>query len=796
MRKRSLLILALLTGLMFFFSEAVFIYAQETKAEEFTLEEITVTAAKRAENQQKVAISMDVISSDSIKELGKNNIDDILSSVSNTIIEKSRDGYRVAIRGITDSSQPFHGMSTSQPAVAINTDGVYSNRKDTVAGLFDVDRVEVLYGPQSTMYSSNSPGGIVNVVTAQPKLDRFSTNALVEVGNYQVLHGEVSVNAPVSNKIALRASGYYLKRGKSYVVNATDGEDTKSGRLRALYQANDKFSVILTGEISQDKSTQSTGVTPFDRQNGNWYSLTTTPPTMLGPVTNPWTGVSAESHPDNNQVTKAIKSQINWDTDIFTVSLVPSYSARHGKAIELFPSFPAPGQTQTTYENFHTKQNAREKAMEARFSSPSDFFIKWMLGANYYSGMDSQRRESETYLNTGSGEWSDRTMTSKMKALYANVTYPFTDVFRGTVGYRKSWDSTVQTGQGVRPGSDVAEPDNASPVDTKGRPDYKLGFEYDLSKNSMLYGDYSSSFRMNQLPGGGGGPPLNLPATNLYQGNQDAVAAAAAQALKNDPEVLKAYTLGAKNRFLDNKLQVNIAAYYYDYRNYQAQNNQRSVWIDLNQNGIQEGSNQPGPPPPGGGSTYTELYQEPYANGVGNGRMIGVDLTTNAIITQSDQVNLSVAYQNSKWTNLKMLYYFDYVDVLDQNNVAHRIYEPFADYTGKSMMNTPPWTVNLSWDHSFNLFNGAIIRTSLSTKIRTAYRLSWADSDYPVNYQEGYHMDDVQAIYTSPEGMWSLSGFVKNIWNYAEKRMYMNGPGNIMSIGNPRTYGSVLSVKF
>jgi iron complex outermembrane recepter protein len=251
--------------------------AQETSSEEFTLEEITVTAAKRAENQQKVAIPMDVISSDSIKELGKNNIDDILSSVSNTIIEKSRDGYRVAIRGITDSSQPFHGMSTSQPAVAVNTDGVYSNRKDTVAGLFDVDRVEVLYGPLSTMYSSNSPDGIVNVVTALPKLDRFSANALLEVGNYQVLHGEVAVNAPVSDKIALRGSGFFSKRGQSYVTNASDEENTRSGRLRALYQANDKFSVTLTGEYSQDKSAGFSGVTPFDYQDGTWYSLSTTP---------------------------------------------------------------------------------------------------------------------------------------------------------------------------------------------------------------------------------------------------------------------------------------------------------------------------------------------------------------------------------------------------------------------------------------------------------------------------------------------------------------------------------------
>jgi iron complex outermembrane recepter protein len=794
MSKRSFnLILVPLIGLMFVFTEAVFLYAQETNSEEFTLEEITVTASKRAENQQKVAISMDVISSDSIKEMGKNNIDDILSSVSNTIIEKARDGYRVAIRGITDSSMPFHGMSTSQPAVAVNTDGVYSNRKDTVAGLFDVDRVEVLYGPQSTMYSSNSPGGIVNVVTAQPKLDSFSTSGLLEVGNYRVLHGEVAVNAPVSDKIALRGSGFFSKRGESYVTNATDKEDTRSGRLRALYQASEKFSITLTGEYSQDKSAGFAGVTPFDRQDGQWYTLNTTPPTPIGALTNPWTGIKAETRPANNQVTKSIKSQINLETGIFTLSIVPSYSTRNGKAIEVFPSFPAPGQTETTYENFYTQQHAREKAMETRFSSPSDSFMKWMLGVNLYDGMDSQRRDSETYKATNgiSGEWSDRSMTSTMKALYANVTYPFTEVLRGTVGYRKSWDTTTQNGVGRRPGEAVDSIENPVESKTKGRPDYKLGFEYDLNKNSMLYGDYSTSFRVNQLPGTG--MPLSVPSTDLYVGNPDAIAAAAAQT--TDPEILKAYTLGAKNRFLDNKMQANIAAYYYDYKNYQARNNERSVWVDLNNNGIREGSSGP-PPPPGAPAQYTEVYREPYAEATGDGRILGVDLTVNTIITQSDQVNVSVAYQYSEWTKLKLIYYFDRVNSFDANGNVININEPSADYKGKSMMNTPPWTINLSWDHSFNLSNGSIIRTTLSTKIRTAYRLTWAEGDYPVNYQESYHMDDFQAVYSSPEGHWSLSGFVKNISNYAEKRMFMKGPGSMMSIGNPRTFGGVLSVKY
>jgi iron complex outermembrane recepter protein len=784
MRKRLFqVILASIAILMVAIGNAGLLHAQESTSEEFTLEEITVTAAKRAENQQKVAISMDVISSDEIKELGKNNIDEILSGVSNTIIEKARDGYRIAIRGITDSSQPFHGMSTAQPAVAVNTDGVYSNRKDTVAGLFDIDRVEVLYGPQSTMYSSNSPGGIVNVVTAQPKLSTYSASAVVEAGNYNLQHFEGTVNAPLGDKIALRASLFSLKRD-TYVSNSSDKENTKSARLRALFQPSEKFSLTVTGEYSKDKSAGFSGVKAFANQDDKYY-----PPDddgVIEKLTDPWTGIRAETHPENEQPSRRITGQINWDTGIGALSMVPSYSTRNGHAIEVFPALPGSAVEEM---NYYTKQIARERAMETRFTSPSDFFMKWMLGFNWYHGMDSQRRDSADYATTGVGEWSNRGMTQKTYAVYGNVTYPVIDVFRLTAGYRKSWDRTIQHDQGMNgapPGSGLPPntliyQDTYTRYSTSGRPDYKLGFEYDLGANSMLYGDYSTSFRVNAMPGGAG------MAQNVAPGYEPQEGAGSTET--DDPEILKAYTIGAKNRFFDNKLQLNIAAYYYDYQNYSAGNNMRMIWAyDLNDPVLYPDNTL-------GVADRNEQYMEPYSNSAGDGRMIGLDLSSTILITQNDMVNLSVSYINSRWKNLKMVYYYDYTLELVNGEVV-TVYDPGADYTGKPMMSTPPWTVNLSYDHSFNLPNGGVIRATVSSKIRSAFRLSWADEDYPLNFQEGYHMEDFQAVYNSPGGRWSVSAFVKNIQNYAEKRMYMTGMSEILTIGDPRTYGCVLSVKF
>jgi iron complex outermembrane recepter protein len=143
---------------------------------------------------------------------GKNDLNEILAELSSVIVQKAPDGIRVSLRGMSDAQAPFHGTSVSMPTVAVNMDGVYSNRKDMSTGLFDLDRAEVLYGPQSTMYSSNSPGGVVNVETARPKLDKYEASGTLEYGNYNLLHAEGMVNFPISKTVALRTAFTRKKR--------------------------------------------------------------------------------------------------------------------------------------------------------------------------------------------------------------------------------------------------------------------------------------------------------------------------------------------------------------------------------------------------------------------------------------------------------------------------------------------------------------------------------------------------------------------------------------------------------
>jgi iron complex outermembrane receptor protein len=114
------------------------------------------------------------------------------------------------------------------------------------------------------------------------------------------------------------------------------------------------------------------------------------------------------------------------------------------------------------------------------------------------------------------------------------------------------------------------------------------------------------------------------------------------------------------------------------------------------------------------------------------------------------------------------------------------------------MTMSPPWTITLSYSHNFNLSNGAIIKAQVDSRYKTDYHLSWKNGQSPWNYQESCHITNFSAAYTNPTGNWTLSTYVKNIEDYAEKRMYMSPGGGegITTLGNPRTYGAVLSVNF
>lgn len=780
MTKRYIL-LAINLGLILFMGDLVQVFAQETMSEEFTLEEITVTAQKREENQQKVPITMEVITGETMKELGYNNLDEILSFVGNAVINKSSDGYRVALRGVTDDFGVFNGLTTSTPTVAISTDDVYSTRNDRGNALYDIDRMEVLYGPQSTLYANTAPGGIVRVITSAPKTDKYEVSGSVEYGNYNYLRTEGSMNAPINSKMALRAA-FSTSARDGYISNGGDDEDTKSARLKTLFQASEDLSFVLTGEYTIQGGHGFTGVNEFIDQDD---------------VDDPWTS-DDELEAAKSSKQKGVNVNVTWDTVVGTLTMLPSFSKTTSSES---------GEDMMSGEIKHTAFTQTEKSAELRMTSASDFFIKWIAGLSYFKSDNNRKSSTEGSVEKEySGYWDET------KAVYANITYPVLDTFRITAGGRKNWakmtthnetlnSSTSQVFGPPQPNLTVTENDDGTydlisdNIQEYPNTDYKFGVEYDLNEDSMLYADVSTSYRFQgqTMPDADGNYP--------------------------PPEEMVAYTLGAKNRFFGNKLQVNVSAYWYDYKNkfasgnptwfiYMWEDDERilnavdpdtgealnysfvdnngdvQLGIDLNGDGDLNNADNPGDR---GQSSLADAVRAKW----GDYRSRGIDLQSSWIITSKDKLDFSYSYADNVWTDLYYKYVYNWI-------------YPDVDLSGVMNVNSPKHTIVLTYNRNFPLTNGGAITARIDTRYQTEYVISFKKADSPWRDQEAYHTTGLSLIYANPDGKWTLTGYVKNLEDYAVKRSIF-GQGEDaenqkmiyeMMIGSPRTYGAVFSVKF
>ena len=774
MRKRNLIILlSMIIGLCLALGELSFVSAQEVASEEFTLEEITVTAQKREENAQKVPIAMEVISGEELAAMGKDNVDEILKDVANVFINTASDGMRISLRGITDDSNVMDDQHVGGATVAVNVDGSYNNMSNAGQNLFDVERVEVLFGPQSTMYGSNAPGGIVNVVTAAPKTDRYSANGTLEWGNYDLLNVQAVFNAPVvQDKMALRLAASRSNQG-SFVNEDDDPNKTTSARLRALWDINDNLTFSVTGNWQKRTNGGMMGgsVKPFVDQDADTYPDGTK-------LTDPWTPADASADPmggggggnRDDQVTKGVNANIDWSTSFGKISAVPSYSkssseGRQSRTRDGVTSWWDQGRGNT------------QKGGELRMVNSADFeLFQWIFGGTWYES----KQENFSDYDDPSRVDDSRVTTQSKKALYANLTYPlwFNDRLRLTLGYRQSWDKNTSSSYGQRS-------ETSGNREGYSKPDFKYGFEYDAAENLMFYGSFSSSYRSG-----------------------DAMAMPDAQGDVPDPEELNAYSVGAKSRWFGNKLQVNASAYYYDYKNKLCTGFKEATGIselDLSDHDVISAStdgrgNASASLTPDGeyptridtngdgidDTLYTFQINDPNSQGTGAFTSLGFDLQTNWIITSKDKLNFSIAYLNSEWKTLHFHYYWN-------------LYWPDEDYKGVTPTNSPKFSMTASYEHNFILGSYGTLTPRIDMQHKTSYVMVWnpADKD-PEGYghQEPYYLYDASATFSPPSGKWSVNAYVKNITNYAVKRSYMGMMSFTMMIGDPRTYGASFSIKF
>ena len=550
-----------LGGRIFCLSTSVFALAAPTAlaAQEAETEasggiaEIIVTAQKRDENLQRTPAAVPAVSGDLLVASGIKDLSSAQEIVPGARFHQEGNTTQVFLRGI-GSNLDFANV---EPSVSFNFNGVNIPREATSVPLFDIERFEVLPGPQGTLYGRSAIGGTVNVAFKRPEFENGG-HATLEVGNYDLIHGTVVGNAMLSEQLALRIGVDYGRRD-GYMETGSDSQDDISGRIGLLYDNGEGFSLYWWGN-----TTHKNGNTPNLVNKGSRLVVDANGNPVRGPGgqlqfvydenaflrDRPWDdlrpGVLAETAPFG-QPTPSTQNYENYATGLQidaelsdTVSLtnITGYVYLDAET-EVYWLGVLPAYKLDQY---------RMLSNELRLTGDTDK-LKWLVGLFAYRNKGVGQGIVGTAVGPGGPAipgtpfpfFSSNVQSNVMKggAIFGQATYSLSDVFRVTLGGRYGIDNKKARG--------IALDDQVSQYrfdKTFRRFDYKAGLEYDVADRVMLYATYQTGYQpgtFNEVADLPGRP--NLVKTGKMRGISG----------------------GFKARFLDNRLQINNEAFFYVY---------------------------------------------------------------------------------------------------------------------------------------------------------------------------------------------------------------------------------------
>ncbi|MFC7335053.1 TonB-dependent receptor [Rhodocista pekingensis] len=477
------------------------------------IEEIVVTAQKREERLQDVPVSVTAFSADAIEDAGVRTPQDFIALTPNIgIVQSFTVGNSfVTVRGISQ-------INNSDPSVAVVVDGVpQANQKQLTQQLFDIERIEVLKGPQGALYGRNSIGGAINIITRQPGNDfEGYTEAGYAEGNTRTLSAAAG-GAIVADKLFFRAAGSYADSDgqitNGFLDEKADFYEDKTGRAQLRWIASDSVTVDLRGSISNTEG----GAVLYSQF-----------PTL---------GFSNNENvkPDENLLGRSerdmgdLSLKLDWDFGAATLTSISAYSkVKENYRGDLdFSRVQSIGQGQDLEVEMWSQ--------ELRLTSPDDQPLRWIGGA-YILQTDRDLRTT-VFLDTNSTLaglqplfiFGDESNDNLAYAFFGQASYDVTDRFELSGALRYDSDEREQT--------DLLR-NNAVRSKTFSEWQPKVTAKYEWTPSLMTYATFSTGFRS----GGYNAPTVN---PSIFQ-----------------KEVSTNYEVGFKSQLLDNRLVLNGAAFH------------------------------------------------------------------------------------------------------------------------------------------------------------------------------------------------------------------------------------------
>jgi iron complex outermembrane receptor protein len=536
---------------------------RESGAQKSTIEEVIVTAQKREERLQDVPISISAYSAKDMEAKSLNSLQELAQFTPNLTYSNhpssARTGAIIYMRGVGQGDSNVYW----DPGVAIYLDGVYMGRMQGLdLDLLDLERVEVLRGPQGTLYGRNTIGGAINVVSAKPT-DEFEGYAQVTTGRYDRIDGKVSVNVPiVPGKLAAKFAGDTLNRdgygerfdfftGKK--IDEMGDIESLSGRAMLNWKPGDNLDILFSVDAQRA------------REFGAVHKLPEVglPPlaVLYNNVVNPDPNLGAIFLTDNDFTTYETGGNAN-ELDAFGTSLTVelnldkfTFKSLTGyRQVETFHLIAPDG---TPYTVLDSTQSVDQDQFSQEFNVIGTAFdnrMDWILGLYYFQEDAIGNRRADIYpelFNVIGLEITAKSFTRnevESWATFGQFTYTLTDKLNITSGMRYTSDSKDVTGSRDRPATGVILVPLQTKSDSWEAITGRIGFEYHWIDEIMTYFSAARGFKSGGINGepqaGSGFLPFN-------------------------PEYIWTYEAGFKSELLDRRLRFNAALFYSDFTDIQ-----------------------------------------------------------------------------------------------------------------------------------------------------------------------------------------------------------------------------------
>lgn len=713
--------------------------------------DIIVTAERRAGNLQQTPLSVTAVTAETLQAAGVAVINDLAATVPNLTSTTGPQGSADAnffVRGVGQ----FDFIITNDPGVGLYVDGVYLGR--TVGAMLDsgdIERVEVLRGPQGTLFGRNTLGGAINIVSRQPDPRAFSGNVTALYGSRDRIELAGAINAPIGEDSALRVSGF-LREQDGFARNPVTGDlfgatDRYGGRAQLRLGLASNLTIDLSADYSLDRSNPAPSVTraivpaPFF------------PPAALGDVFDPgnFYRTFASNSPEARNETYGFSGTVTLELGNATLKSITAY-----RELDSFSTSDPDGTRFRLYDQeVATRQNQFSQELQIAGDALGGR-LGYLLGGYFF------REDAEQVLDLCFAPISDpgaapfaacntwtqgNAQLTKSYAVFGQARYEVLDGLSVTLGGRYTWDEKdivsnqffdfrpqavgpgAVFGFGLPPeliGQRIVLPIVTNLADSASFEEFtpKVGVEYQASRDAFFFASYSQGFRA-----GGFNGRLILPQASVPS---------------YAPDTNDTFEVGFKTDWLDRHLRVNGTLFYSQYKDIQ--------------------------------QTIVDPEVQFRVANAGDATLKGFELETVIVPTDGFRIDAAVGYTDSQFENVPAT-----VGPINGNRL------PFS----------PEWTVSVAAQYD-------IVTAAGTFTPRVDYRLQsevfFTAFNLPLERQESYGLLNARLTWTDPAERLNLAVYALNLtdeeyFTFGQDALATQGVA-YSYLGRPREFGVTAGVRF